>query len=255
MLELPPWKEAIVPILALNTSVFLLFLLPSARLSLFLYRHWVHSPALSGKNYTMLTSTFSHQSFIHFAFNNLALWSFGAMPFLSPEFRAHAASALTSATGASSSSAWFGRPDVQVGEGRSLTPPLPFEPSITPHFLAFFALAGTFSSYLSQLMLTLRMRRYLRLTSPAHLPPNAHNDLQRAMGLRKLGAHASLGSSGAIYAGLVMSSLAFPQASVGLIFLPFVSFPIGAGVGAMVALDVVGIIRGWKMFDHWAHLG
>ncbi|KAG8748413.1 hypothetical protein FRC10_005960 [Ceratobasidium sp. 414] len=65
----------------------------------------------------------------------------------------------------------------------------------------------------------------------------------------------SLGASGAIYAAVTASALAFPDANVSLIFLPFVSLPIGAGVGGMVCLDIIGIIRGWRMFDHWAHLG
>jgi rhomboid-like protein len=56
----------------------------------------------------------------------------------------------------------------------------------------------------------------------------------------------SLGASGAIYAAVTASALAFPDANVSLIFLPFVSLPIGAGVGGMVALDIIGIIRGWR---------
>ena len=27
------------------------------------------------------------------------------------------------------------------------------------------------------------------------------------------------------------------------------------GLGAVVALDVVGLVRGWQFFDHAAHLG
>jgi rhomboid-like protein len=84
----------------------------------------------------------------------------------------------------------------------------------------------------------------------------------------------SLGASGAIYAAVTVSALAFPDAQVSLIFPPFISLPIQAGVGGLVMLDMIGIIRGWRwvhvpmcmraslimvmpfrMFDHYAHLG
>ncbi|EGO20784.1 hypothetical protein SERLADRAFT_442128 [Serpula lacrymans var. lacrymans S7.9] len=64
----------------------------------------------------------------------------------------------------------------------------------------------------------------------------------------------SLGASGAIYAAVTLSALAFPDASISLIFLPFFAIPIQSGVGAIIALDAIGILRGWKMFDHYAHL-
>lgn len=48
-------------------------------------------------------------------------------------------------------------------------------------------------------------------------------------------------------------TLLFPPYS--LIFLPFLSFPIGWGVSGMVALDMLGAARGWALFDHYAHLG
>ncbi|KAL7008020.1 hypothetical protein EMMF5_002202 [Cystobasidiomycetes sp. EMM_F5] len=47
--------------------------------------------------------------------------------------------------------------------------------------------------------------------------------------------------------------------SISLIILPFFSVPIGVGVGGIIALDILGLIRGWKVFgmafDHAAHLG
>ena len=45
-----------------------------------------------------------------------------------------------------------------------------------------------------------------------------------------------------------------PQASVSLIFLPFVPIPILTAFWSMVALDFIGILRGWRMFDHVAHI-
>jgi rhomboid-like protein len=81
----------------------------------------------------------------------------------------------------------------------------------------------------------------------------------------------SLGASGAIYAALTLTACAFPDTSVGLIFIPFFSLPIGLGVAGMVTFDIIGLIRGWRYvslairrmdvadvhraFDHVAHLG
>jgi len=59
----------------------------------------------------------------------------------------------------------------------------------------------------------------------------------------------SLGASGAIYSTVVMSTLAFPDAEVSLVFPPTPSFPIEYGVGGLVLLDCIGVLRGWR-YDH-----
>jgi rhomboid-like protein len=56
----------------------------------------------------------------------------------------------------------------------------------------------------------------------------------------------SLGASGAIYSAVVMSTFAFPDAEVSLVFPPTPSLPIQYGVGGMVLLDCIGILRGWR---------
>src|ERR1700753_3397925 len=61
-------------IAALNTGIWILWQVP--RLRPFMKASFSHSP-LSGKSYTMLTSTFSHKSFFHLLFNSMALTSFG----------------------------------------------------------------------------------------------------------------------------------------------------------------------------------
>lgn len=64
----------------------------------------------------------------------------------------------------------------------------------------------------------------------------------------------SLGASGAIY-GLVSScAYLFPDQSIYLIFVPFVTFKMAYAVPGLMGLDALGIIRGWRFFDHWAHL-
>ncbi|POY71850.1 hypothetical protein BMF94_5211 [Rhodotorula taiwanensis] len=64
----------------------------------------------------------------------------------------------------------------------------------------------------------------------------------------------SLGASGAVYALVTLTALSFPSTSVSLIFLPFFPIPIGVAASALVAVDIVGLLRGWRMFDHAAHL-
>lgn len=64
----------------------------------------------------------------------------------------------------------------------------------------------------------------------------------------------SLGASGAIYAAVSLTALGFPDSEVSLIFLPGVLIPSQVAVGALVCVDMVGIFRGWRMFDHYAHV-
>ena len=61
-------------IAAVNTGIWVLWQIP--RLRPVMRASFSHSP-LSGKSYTMLTSTFSHKSFFHLLFNSMALTSFG----------------------------------------------------------------------------------------------------------------------------------------------------------------------------------
>ncbi|KAK4050327.1 hypothetical protein OIO90_005120 [Microbotryomycetes sp. JL221] len=58
----------------------------------------------------------------------------------------------------------------------------------------------------------------------------------------------------AMIPSLGASALEYPQASVSLIFLPFVPIPIGSATVGLMTIDLIGLIRGWKMFDHAAHL-
>ncbi|RSH91515.1 hypothetical protein EHS25_009814 [Saitozyma podzolica] len=171
-------------------------------------------------SFTARSFSLSHQSFAHFAFNSFALYSFGSAAYT-----------------------FLATPPPSSGAPLSSS-------THTPHFIAFLLLAGLTSSLGSHLFTNLvRLPRLIRtLSSPARLSsPQA------------LAAHEailpSLGASGAIYAALTLTACAFPDSNVGIIFVPFISFPIGLGVAGMVAVDLVGLIRGWRMFDHVAHLG
>lgn len=211
-LDLSPSQQVVVPIVALNAAVFGLWSIASIRrgggMWRFMTNNFIHRPS-SNRTRTMVTSVFSHQSFLHFLFNNVALWSIGG-------------SAL-------------------IVAAHRLPDAVP-EASPTPHFLAFFASAGVFAATLSHLVSAIRFKRIAAL----HGLNTARNTV---------GRQASLGSSGAVYAALVMSACAFPDAKLGIIFLPFITVPIGMGVVGLVAADVAGVLFRWRMFDHWAHLG
>ena len=64
----------------------------------------------------------------------------------------------------------------------------------------------------------------------------------------------SLGASGAIF-GVVGGCAHFPELKVSLIFLPIHSVPISQALPAMMGIDALGLLLGWKVFDHAAHLG
>ncbi|GAA5849720.1 hypothetical protein JCM8547_000542 [Rhodosporidiobolus lusitaniae] len=108
-------------------------------------------------------------------------------------------------------------------------------------FLAFFVTAGLASSFASHFW-------FSRIVAGRLLRQHASPAVIRSTLL------PSLGASGAVYGCVAMTALAFPETSVSLIFLPFFPIPIGAATGAMVAMDLTGLIAGWRMFDHAAHL-
>jgi rhomboid-like protein len=56
----------------------------------------------------------------------------------------------------------------------------------------------------------------------------------------------SLGASGAIYAAATMTALAFPEAHVALFIPPTYPINIQYGIGGLMMIDVIGIMRGWR---------
>jgi len=61
----------------------------------------------------------------------------------------------------------------------------------------------------------------------------------------------SLGASGALFGCVSATAYMYPDASVYIIFLPFFPIKIPMALGAMMGLDLIGIIRNWKFFDHY----
>ncbi|KAM4728201.1 presenilin-associated rhomboid-like protein A, mitochondrial [Anableps anableps] len=67
--------------------------------------------------------------------------------------------------------------------------------------------------------------------------------------------YPSLGASGAVMAVLAAVCAKVPEAKLGIIFLPMVTFTAGNALKALVAIDTAGLMLGWRLFDHAAHLG
>jgi hypothetical protein len=62
------------------------------------------------------------------------------------------------------------------------------------------------------------------------------------------------GASGALYALVACTAMLQPEARFGLILLPGLSFPAWQALAVAMGVDVAGLLLGWKMFDHGAHL-
>ncbi|XP_058503672.1 presenilin-associated rhomboid-like protein A, mitochondrial [Solea solea] len=67
--------------------------------------------------------------------------------------------------------------------------------------------------------------------------------------------YPSLGASGAVMAVLAAVCTKVPAAKLGIIFLPMVTLTAGSALKALVAVDAAGLLLGWRLFDHAAHLG
>ncbi|KAF8199109.1 hypothetical protein BJ912DRAFT_845165 [Pholiota molesta] len=199
----------------------------------FMNRGFMHHP-LSGLSYTLLTSTFSHKSFIHLLCNCLALESFGAAAYY-----------------------------YLMREQNKAEPEI-LESTSSYHFLAFFVTAGMFSGLVSHVVSAKfrfpRLVAQLAATVPktetwAAAVATSTKALQHVPKKKVMDILPSLGASGAIYAAVTMTALAFPDSQVALFIPPSYPINIQVGVGGLLLLDCIGVLRGWRMFDHWAHLG
>lgn len=65
----------------------------------------------------------------------------------------------------------------------------------------------------------------------------------------------SLGASGAIMAILGYVCTQHPDTKLAIIFLPMYPFSAGTAIKAIIAIDAVGVLMGWRFLDHAAHLG
>lgn len=73
--------------------------------------------------------------------------------------------------------------------------------------------------------------------------------------LRLGSLHYSLGASAAILGLVASSCILQPDSRISIIFLPFFTFSAQQALLGILAVDVSGLILGWKTFDHAGHLG
>ncbi|ORX67779.1 rhomboid-domain-containing protein [Linderina pennispora] len=73
--RMSPGKRVVYAIAGINAAVFAMWQVP--RLMPKMTKYFLHDPR-TGRAYTLLTSTFSHREVWHFAFNTIALMSFGS---------------------------------------------------------------------------------------------------------------------------------------------------------------------------------
>ena len=65
----------------------------------------------------------------------------------------------------------------------------------------------------------------------------------------------SIGASGAVYACFAATALMYPHERASLIFLPMFPIEMGTLLKCTVGLDVTGALLGWRLLDHFGHLG
>eukprot|EP00088_Acartia_fossae_P008923 TRINITY_DN14302_c0_g1_i1.p1 TRINITY_DN14302_c0_g1~~TRINITY_DN14302_c0_g1_i1.p1 ORF type:complete len:338 (+),score=-9.84 TRINITY_DN14302_c0_g1_i1:32-1045(+) len=64
----------------------------------------------------------------------------------------------------------------------------------------------------------------------------------------------SLGASGAVLAVIGVFGTIMPDARFQIIFIPGFTFTADTAIKALICLDTAGLVAGWRMFDHAAHL-
>jgi len=127
------------------------------------------------------------------------------------------------------------------------------ESSAHHHLFVFYICSGLFASLFSHIAWTRIV--YPRVVALVIDPKSPAKGLFSKAVTANTQINPSLGASGAIYASVVLTALAYPDAEVSLFFPPGLTMPIQWGVSGFVLLDVIGILRGWRYFNHWAHLG
>jgi len=201
-------------------AVFIAWQAPLVPLRNFMRTFWAHHP-LSGRKITHLTATFSHQDIYHLGFNMVAFVSF--VPAVV---------------------ATLDRDDVAQHRkpGGELS-----RIQVTPVWeLAAFVVAGGLVSSLASHLWSVRVLlpravRALKAQAPVLRSAAA---VQSTVEAHSIGS--SLGLSGAVYAMLVYVAANNPDLSVGILFLPFISIPIGPAVGVLATFDLLALLRGWK---------
>ncbi|KAK0540004.1 hypothetical protein OC835_000887 [Tilletia horrida] len=279
-LDLDPAQRAVIPIMAINTLVFLGFRLPSPRLQAFMLRHFAHVPR-SRRYHTMVTSIFAHAGFFHFAANNYVLWSFSRNFISDPVFQnglgdfkfgytlEQARPLLSSTVGG-----YLGRGDAFRSDASGPSSWTP-EASPVPHFLAFWVSAGLYASLGSQVwaygrfqVARIGLQRFIskqQAQSTVLSARAAAEIVRRADALRKIGSIPGLGASGALLGTIGAVATCHPEESIGIILLPGAAVPSQTAVSGLMTFDgaalllsqlnspLGAVVRGWSL-GHAAHL-
>ncbi|KAA1478985.1 hypothetical protein DENSPDRAFT_845984 [Dentipellis sp. KUC8613] len=209
--------QAAILIGGMNVAIWLAWKVP--RLRPFMRAHFTHDP-LSGKVHTMLTSMFSQRTLLDIGMCTLLLF-----------------------TPLRVVSMWMEKEQDQRGhlhEGRSMY-----------HALAFFISANLFSSL------------FFHLTAARVLYPRMVKQLAQNTSKSRTGTGAGTpqtsfprfsGPMGAIYASLTIAACMFPEAPM---YPPQTSpsIPFAYVMGGVVLFDIIGALRGWRIFEHYTHLG
>eukprot|EP00051_Salpingoeca_urceolata_P029099 m.488915 g.488915 ORF g.488915 m.488915 type:complete len:331 (-) comp26224_c0_seq1:36-1028(-) len=67
--------------------------------------------------------------------------------------------------------------------------------------------------------------------------------------------NGGLGLSGVVLGLAGATAMLYPDMKVALVFLPQIPFSAQEALGCLVAFDIVGVVFGWTMLGHAAHLG
>ncbi|XP_057712565.1 presenilins-associated rhomboid-like protein, mitochondrial [Corythoichthys intestinalis] len=125
----------------------------------------------------------------------------------------------------------------------------PFSHFSVLHFLANMYVLWTFSSGIVSL---LGREQFLAVYMSAGVISNMLSYLCKTTSGR---IFPSLGASGAVMAVVAALFATVPEAKLNLIFLPMISLTAGNALKTLVAIDVTGLLMGWRVFDHASHIG
>lgn len=237
--NLPSHQMAILPFIAFNTTVFLMWKIPSFRLQRFLQRNFVDTTG-SHRFHTFVLSSFSHQGLGHFIFNQVALWSIGSASLDAMRFNEGRIQDLTDKFGLKNAISYL--PEVN-----------------STYKLGLFWVSTAIVSGLVS-----RRIRYAqgRMTRKHAFNPTIGEGVQGSLAqrlsllLRLRAKSGSLGSSGVAYGLFAMSAFTLPDSKLALVFIPsdWFSLNMQQGVGLLVLFDVVCVLTRRFIFDHFAHL-